>query len=317
MNTYLVVSETNYFINKCINNIINDNPNIINFNMDYNTIDDVLSEASYFSMFDDNKCIIVKNANMFSSSKNGDTKKSKEDADKLLKYLSNENKNSTIIFVCNKADSKKKIYSILKENNNVFLYPSITKTEMKNELNKIVKENKYSIDDDSLWYIINSSLGNFDICINELNKIFMYYNNPCTIKYNDVINLVSKSIEDNNFKLVDSIINRDLNNSLRLLKDAEILKVEPNVILSLIYREFKLMLSVSIYEKNRVNLKDILTNLKIQEWQYNKIKNNLRLYNINEIKKEIVDLSNIDYKLKSGLIDRNVVLIDYIMELCS
>ena len=317
MNTYLIVSETIYHVNECLKKLTNNIDNIVTFNMDENTIDEILSEASYYSMFDDQKCIIVKNAKIFSSGKSSDSKKAKEDSDKLIKYLSNENKNTKLIFICNKVDSKKKIYTILKENNNIYSYPSMTKTEMKNELNKIVINNKYKIDDNSLWYIINASLGNFDICINELNKIFIYYSNSCYIKYEDVINLVSVSIEDNNFKLVDSIINRDLDNSLKYIKDLKILKVEPNIILSLLYREFKLMLYVSTYEKNRVNYKEILSDLKIQEWQYNKIKSNMRLYSTKEIKEEIINLSKIDYKLKSGLIDKSVVLIDYVIELCS
>ena len=37
---------------------------------------------------------------------------------------------------------------------------------------------------------------------------------------------------------------------------------------------------------------------------------------INELEEEIVKLSNIDYKLKSGLINRDTVLISYIMDLC-
>lgn len=315
MNTYLIVSETIYFINEYLNKLEDGIDNIVTFNLEENTLEEVLEEASYFSMFDTKKCIVVKNAKLFSS-KVKDSKKSKEDSDKLLKYLSNENKNTILIFICNQVDSKKKIYKIIKDNNNVFISPNMTKTDMKNELNKIVINNKYKIDDNSLWYIINSSLANFDICVNELNKIFIYYSEPCYIKYEDVINLVSKSIEDNNFKLVESIINRDIGASLKYLNDLKILKVEPNIILALLYREFKLMLQVSIYENNHVTHNEVLSNLKIQEWQYNKIKNNLRMYKIREIKEEIINLSKLDYKLKSGLINKDVVLIDYIMEIC-
>ena len=318
MNTYLIVSETNYHTSLKLKELTSNIDNVITFNMNENTIDDVLSEASYFSMFDDKKCIIVKNSKIFQSSKKEDSKKIKEDIDKLLNYLNNENKNTILIFISNKnVDTRKKIYNILNSNNNVFIYNSMTKTDMKNELNKIVLNNNYKIDDNTLWYIINNSLSNFDICINELNKIFLYYNKPTYIKYDDVINLTSSYIEDNNFKLVESIISRDLNTSLKLLQDLRILKVEPSMILSLLYREFKLMLSIIIYENNHISYKDILSNLKIQEWQYNKIKNNIRLYNIKEIKEEIVKLSVLDYKLKSGLLNKDVVLIDYIMELNS
>lgn len=317
MNTYLIVSETIYNIEKKLNELKKDIDNIVTFNMDENTMDEVLEEASYFSMFDDLKCVIVKNAKIFGSSKTSDTNKAKEDAAKLLKYLENENKNTKLIFVYNgKADSKKKIYNYIKDNGNLFSYTNLTKTDMKNELNKIVTKEGYKIDDGSLWYIINNSLGNFDLAVNEIKKIMIYYSNPTTIKYEDVVGLTSKTLEDNNFKLVDSIISRDLDNALKYLNEAKVLKVEPNVILSLIYREFRLMLSILLYEKNKYSHDEILRNLRLAEWQYNKAKNNLRIYNLREIQEEIVKLSNLDYKCKSGQINKDVMLIDYIMDLC-
>jgi len=318
MNTYLIVSETIYNIKEKLKELTLDISTIVNFNLDENTMDEVLQEASYFSMFDDKKCVVVKNAKIFGSSKISDSNKSKEDTNKLLKYLENENKNTKLIFIYNgKCDSKKKIYNLIKDSGNLFLFNPMTKTDMKNELYKLVVNNKYKIDDKSLWHIVNSTLGNFDLCINELNKIMLYYSKPCEIKYEDVINLTSKSIEDNNFKLIDSIIIRDLENSLKLLNDAKILKVEPNIILSLLYREFKLMLSILLYEKNNYDHYDILRELKLADWQYNKVKNNLRYYNLRELKEEIVKLSILDYKCKSGLINKDTMLIGYILDLCS
>lgn len=317
MNTYLVVSETIYHIDSALKELKNGIDNVITFNLDENTLDEVLEEASYFSMFDDKKCIIVKNAKFFGTSKTADTKKSKEDADKLLKYLENENKNTKLVFICNgKADTKKKIYSIIKENNNLKVFPGMTKTEMKNELLKIVTLNKYKIEDKSLWYIINNSLGNFDLAYQEIKKIMTYYGESVEIKYEDVIALTSKTIEENNFKLVDSIITKDLDNALKNLDDAKILKVEPSVIISLLGREFRFMLSTILYEKNKYTYSDILKELHLAEWQYQKVINNLRIYNEKEIKEEIIKLSDLDYKLKSGLINKDIVLITYILDLC-
>ncbi len=315
MNTFLITSEFIYYINKKINELKKDITNVITFNMENDSLDSVLEEASYFSMFDDKKCIIVKNASIFSSSK--DSSKTKEDSQKLLNYLEHENKNTLLIFVSSKkGDSKKKIYKLLKDNNNVFEFPSLTKTEMKNELNKIVLENKYKIDDNSLWFIINNSFNNLDIALNELNKIFLFYNEPTTIKYEDVKELVSKVVVDNNFNIVDSIINRDLENSLKYLKELKILKVEPTVILALLYREFRLMLSILIYEDNKYKESEIESQLKLAPWQYQKIKNNLRKYNKRELEESIINLSEIDFKLKSGLINKDLVLINFIMENC-
>lgn len=318
MNTFLIVSDTIYFIENTLKTLKKDIDNVITFNMEENTIDEILEEASYYSMFNEEKCVIVKNAKFFASFKKEETKKAKEEAEKLLKYLEQENKTTRLIFILNgKVDTKKKIYNLINENKNVYISSAMTKTDMKNTLNKIVVDNKYTIEDRSLWHIINNSLGNFDLAFNELNKIFTYYSKPGAIIYEDVVALTSKTMEENNFRLVDSIIAKNLELSLKYLEEAKILKVEPNIIISLIYREFKLMLSTLLYEENKYNTRDILSNLKLAEWQLNKIKTNLRNYKKEEIKEEIVKLSNLDYKCKSGLINKDVMLITYILELCS
>lgn len=317
MNTYLIVSETIYHTNSKLKELTSNVSNIVTFNLDINTIDEVLQEASYFSMFDENKCIIVKNAKIFGANKNGESGRFKEDSEKLLKYLNNENRNTKLIFLYNgKCDSKKKIYNLIKDSNNLFAFNSMSKTDMKNELLKIVTENKYTIEDKSLWHIINSTLGNFDLCTNELHKIFLYYNKPTAILHDDVINLVINVLSENSFKLVDSIINKNLEESLKLLNDAKTLKIDPNNILSLIIREFRLMIQVFLYEQNKYSYYDILKEVNLQEWQLKKVKNNLNNYTFNEIKEEIVKLSNLDYKMKSGLINKDVLLINYVLDLC-
>ncbi len=316
MNTYLIVSETIYNIEKTLDELKKGINNVITYNLDINTLDEVLEEASYFSMFEEDKCLIVKNAKFFLANKKEESNKNKEDINKLLKYLDNENKKTKLIFIVNgKADSKKKIYNLIKDAGNLYNYPNLTKTEMKNELNKIVKSKGYTIDDETLWYIINN-LGNFDLCINELNKIMIYYSKEQKILLEDVKQLLSKVIEENNFKLVDSIINKDLSNIFKYLEESKILKTEPNIIISLLYREFKLMLSTLLYEENKYSYSDVLKNLKLAEWQMTKVRGNLRIYNKEEIKEQIVKLSDLDYQSKSGLINKDVILIKYILELC-
>lgn len=318
MNTFLIVSETIYNILNTLKSLTNGINNVITFNLEENTLDEVLEEASYFSMFDDRKCLVVKNAKMCASSKNGDSKKIQEDTEKLLKYWQSENKQTRLIFILNgKADTKKKIYNIIKDNGNLYTFKNLNKTETKNELLKIANNNGYKIDDNSLWYIINNTLGNFDLALSELNKIMLYYSKPTSILYDDVVGLTSKSIENNNFKIVDSIISKDLENSLKYLEDLKVLKVEPNIIISLLYREFKLMLMALIYEENKYSYSDTLREMKLAEWQYNKVRNNLRMYKKDEIEAEIVKLSKLDYAGKSGLINKDIMLITYILDLCS
>ena len=69
MKIVLVNGESILLINEKINNIIKDNKNVTSFDMNINSIEDILLEAGYFSMFGEEKFIIVRNANFFGSGK--------------------------------------------------------------------------------------------------------------------------------------------------------------------------------------------------------------------------------------------------------
>ena len=107
-----------------------------------------------------------------------------------------------MVFITDKCDGKKKIVNMFKDNNTFYYHGSMSKTDIKNELYKIVKNDGYNIEDKSLWYIVNNSLNNFDLAYNEIIKIMTYYNKKQMINYSDVIHLTSKTMEDNNFKIV-------------------------------------------------------------------------------------------------------------------
>ena len=58
MNTYLIVGTINYFKEKEVKKIIKDNPHIT-FDLECNTLEELITEASFSSMFDDKKYIVV------------------------------------------------------------------------------------------------------------------------------------------------------------------------------------------------------------------------------------------------------------------
>ncbi len=311
MNTYLIVSNVNYYILEKIKEIQSNISNIITFNMLENNLDEILEEASYYSMFGDMKLIIVKNAKLFSTSKESEL--IKKDREKLLKYLENENENTKLVFINDKVDTKIKLYKLLSDSNNVFVNNKLTKTDIKNEIIKVVNSNNYTIDDRSVWYIINNSLNNLDLAVNEINKIMLYYDKPCKILYEDVLNITAKSIDDNSFKLVDSIINKDYDLALRYLNELKLFKIDPSIIVALLYREFRLMLLTILYEEDNINRTDIIKKLKLADWQFDKVNNNLNMYSKKEIKNNLVYLNELDYEYKSGKISKDILLIEYIL----
>ncbi len=313
MKIVLITGESILLINEKINEIVKDNKNVTSFDMNASTIEDVLLEAGYFSMFEEEKFIIVRNANFF-----GSGKLNEKETDSLLKYFENPNSLSNIIFICNeKIDSRKKITKAMKDKYEIITIPTLKYYEIENRVEKYLGKEGYKIDKDTVKYIVANSLNNYDLVMNEVEKIILYYNRPSYIKKSDVENIVSKSMNTNNFLFVDAIIDGDLEKSLALLKDLKTMKVEPTILISLIARDIRIMLNIKkLLEQNKREY-EILNELKLMDWQLEKYLKKAFPYKIKELEEYLVKLTDLDLKIKSGKLDKYYALELFILDICS
>lgn len=313
MKIVLIIGESILLINEKINEIVKDNKNVTSFDMNASTIEDVLLEAGYFSMFEEEKFIIVRNANFF-----GSGKLNEKETDSLLKYFENPNSLSNIIFICNeKIDSRKKITKAMKDKYEIITIPTLKYYEIENRVEKYLGKEGYKIDKDTVKYIVANSLNNYDLVMNEVEKIILYYNRPSYIKKSDVENIVSKSMNTNNFLFVDAIIDGDLEKSLALLKDLKTMKVEPTILISLIARDIRIMLNIKkLLEQNKREY-EILNELKLMDWQLEKYLKKAFPYKIKELEEYLVKLTDLDLKIKSGKLDKYYALELFILDICS
>ena len=313
MKNVLINGESILLINEAINDIIKGNKNITSFDFNIDSMEDILVEAGYFSMFEEEKFIIIRNANFF-----GSGKISEKDSESLLKYLNNPNSLTSLIFICNeKIDSRKKITKIMKEKYEIKIIPNLKYYEIENRIEKYLVKQHYQIDKDTIKYIVNNSLNNYDLVMNEVEKIILYYNDPCLIKKEDVENIISKSINTNNFLFVDALIDGDLEKSLALLNDLKVMKVEPTILITLIARDIRIMLNIkNLLDQNKREY-EILTELHLMDWQLEKYLKKAFPYKIKELEGWLEKLANIDFKIKSGKLDKYYALELLILDICT
>ena len=84
MNIYLITSESFRLMEEEVKKIIKNSSNILTIDLLEATIEDVITEATYVSMFAEQKYIIVKNADFFGSGKIKEA-----EIELLEKYLEN------------------------------------------------------------------------------------------------------------------------------------------------------------------------------------------------------------------------------------
>lgn len=312
MKINLINGESFLLINEKISEIVGNSSNIATFDMLENTLEDVLIEAGYVSMFQESKFIIIKNANFFGAEKLKDS-----DAEVLLSYLEHPSDQAVLIFVCSsKLDLRKKITKFIKEKYNLITIPSLKYYEIENRVSESFRKSNFKIDSDTVKYIVQNGLNNYDIVMSEVEKIKLFYNDPGYISFNDVQNLVSKSINTNNFLFVDAIVDRDLEKSLELLKDLKIMKVEPTILLSLIARDFRIMLQIKTLLELGKREYEIMTELGLQDWQLEKYLKKIFPYKVKELESVLIKLADIDLSIKTGKVEKYVALELFILDIC-
>ncbi len=315
---YLISSNSYRLLEEELSKIIGKNP-YSSFDLNATKMDDILEEASYFSLFDEKKYMVVKNANIFGSSKKKSSEEettSKKD-DKLLKYLEEPNNNTILIFTINsKIDSKKKICKTIKERYKLIQLDDLKPKEIYNKLEKSLKEDGYKCDYDTLYYIINNSQNNYDLAMNEIDKIKLYYGKGCNIKHEDVANIISRNIEDNNFKFIDTIISKNIKESFKIYDDLMLQRVEPIMLMSMLAKEIRntLLVKKLMLKKNK---KEIMNTLGINyEFQIDKLINNSYSFKESELEGYLVLLCDLDYKIKRGKISNKLALEMFILNIC-
>ena len=308
---YLISAESFRIIDDEIKKIVKDS-NYILFNANRCTVKEIIEEASYFSLDNSKKWIVVSNADFF-----GAGKISESDNELLSKYLEIVNETTNIIFTTlNGIDLRKKIVKSIKNKGVIVNIPKMDKRNINSTLTNYLKNYDYSIDYKTLNYIMDNSYNNLDIMFNELDKIMIYYGFPCTIKYNDVLNIVGEEKTNNNFAFVNAVIEKNLKLSLKILKSLKIYKVEPTVLVALLAREYRLMYYVkNLY--NKMSMSDIMSYLSLADWQINKLYTNSSKYSNKELLDNLVKLCTIDLNIKKGIYDKDISLYGFLMDACS
>ena len=189
----------------------------------------------------------------------------------------------------------------MRNNYKVIEIPKLKEYDLSKKIGAIMKKNGYSIDYDSIQYLIRNSLGNYDIIYSELEKLQICFLDTKKINLSDLKNIVSRNIEDNVFKLVNAIIEKNAKAMFSIYEDLKLLKEEPIAIISLLAREYRNMYLIKTNNRNNGELQKLLN---IQSWQYEKYQKQSYEYSITELKEKLIQLYNLDLKIKSGKIDK-------------
>ena len=304
---YLLYGNKEFQINEEIKKISQniDEMNISKYDLNNDPLSLALEDAETFSLFSNQKLVIIDNANMFTGS-------TAKDSELIEKYLNNINKNTILILIVHndKLDTRKKITKLIKKVGKVLEFND--ELDVTSLVRKLLKD--YNIDYKTIKLFIDRVGNNPLIIKNEINKIKIYKDQNKTITDEDILNLTTKLIEIDIFKLIDYIVKKDKDKALELYYEMLKMNEEPIKIIVILANQFRIMYQSKELLKKGYSEKDIASILKIHPYRVKLAIQNSRNYTSETLLKYLNNLANIDIGIKTGTLNKNLALELFILK---
>lgn len=164
--------------------------------------------------------------------------------------------------------------------------------ELINWITLYTKNNKVSIEPNAISELAIRAGNDLYLVTSEINKLSAFKGDEA-ITADDVKELTKSKFDDNIFLLVDSIGSKNKQRSLKLISDQINFGSHPLMILSMIARQFKIILKTK-------DLSATATSLKLHPFVFNKAKSQGNNFETNKLTSILNEILNIEKQLKSG-----------------
>lgn len=313
--TYVFYGTEEFLIKQEINKIKTkeqiDNININTYDLENSTLEQIIEDASTISLFSENKMIICENAYIFTGTTN---KKLPEQNIKVLEeYLEHENPDTILIFsiLKDKLDERKKITKTLKQKKQIKEFNKLDRIDdfVKN------KFEPYKIDKKDITLLINRVGENLSLLYQEIEKIKLYKDEDLNITADDIINLTHKNVDTDIFNLIDNIIKKNKTEALESYKEMIRLGEEPIKIIIMLANQFRLIYQSRNLYKKGYSEKDIASLLNVHPYRIKLAITKGNNFHDNLLLTYIEKLSDLDIKIKTGHIDKELGLELFILNI--
>ena len=282
-----------------------DEMNISKYDLNNDMLSLAIEDAKTMSLFGDKKLVIVDNANMFTGS-------TSKDSEIIEEYLNHINENTTLVLIVHndKLDTRKKITKLVNKVGKVVAFND--ELDMTSLVRRLLKD--YNIDYKTIKLFLDRVGNNPLIIQSEINKIKIYKGNDKNITDEDILNLTTKLIEIDIFKLIDYIVRKDKEKALELYYEMLKMNEEPIKIIVLLANQFRIMYQSKELLKKGYSEKDIASILKIHPYRVKLAIQNSRNYSSEALLKYLNNLADIDIGIKTGTLNKDLALELFILK---
>jgi DNA polymerase III subunit delta len=312
---YLLYGTESFLIHETIqvlvSHVLNDEEkdfNLSTYDLEETPIELALEDAETFPFMGEKRLVILQNPVFLTSEKTKE--KVEHNISKLEEFLNNPSPYSIVVLTApyEKLDERKKITKELKRKAVIGEAKKLNDLELRNWIKDRVLANGVEIDDKAIDKMILIAGSNLFVLTNEIDKMSLYVGVEKRIDLKTVEMLVSKTLEQNIFELVDKVVHRKIEDALRIYYDLLKQNEEPIKILALLAGQFRLIYQVKELSRKGYGQQQIAGALKQHPYRVKLAAGQATLFSEDELKKMMLLFADADYQMKTGGLNKTMII---------
>ncbi|MEO2074523.1 MAG: DNA polymerase III subunit delta [Bacillus sp. (in: firmicutes)] len=312
---YLLYGTEAFLINETkqllLNHILDEEEKDFNFSaydLEETPIDVALEDAETFPFLGEKKVVFLHNPVFLTAEKTKE--KVVHDLTKLEAYLKEPAPYTVMVISApyEKLDERKKITKELKRNAELVEAKKLNEHELKNWIKDRAAGNGIEIEAAAIDQLLALVGTNMFMITTEVDKLALYAAEHNRIDVDLVEKLVARSLEQNIFTLIEKVVQRRLDEALRIYYDLLKQNEEPIKILALLAGQFRLIYQVKELSRRGYGQQQIAGYLKTHPFRVKLASGQANKFTDEELAQLMELLAEADYQMKTGGMNKSLLI---------
>jgi DNA polymerase-3 subunit delta len=284
------------------------------FDLNEISLETVLEDAETLPFMAERKLIIAQRASFFTGAK--ENTKVEHNLEKLMDYMKAPMEHTVLVFTVDaeKLDERKKITKELKGQDALIPFSSLTTGELHQWIEQQTESSDCYFTSEAIDYLIVCTGANLQQLTQEIEKITLYATHG-EITKETIDKLVTKSVEQSIFILIDEIVRMRVGKGLHILHELLKQREEPIKILMLMVRQFRIILQVKQLLQMGYSQQQIASQIGLHPYAVKIASEQGRNYNEKTLSHVLSRCADLDYAMKTGKMDKVLGLEMFLFQL--
>lgn len=291
-------------INRLVDELKKTSSEVIKYDLEIINLRKVISDAITIPFLTEQKILILRNPKMLASTI------LTPDVKEFISYLKKSNPTTIIIIDATGIDIKSDspLYQVLMKQAVINDVKRLEDIELGGIIIRKLSINGVTIKDDALRLLLTYLNHNLVRTEQEIDKLSSYAGNGGTITIDDVKLLVNKDLDDDIFSLARAVMTKNRQKVLEIYHELSLQTNDTLGLLGMLSKTFTELLIASKLLLCGYSNQDIATICNINKGRAYYLVQDAKNFNDTELSTYIKALADLDYKIKTGIINKYVGL---------